>query len=140
VKTPYPFPSSAAVSAAMRANRSRDTQPEVRLRRLLHGRGYRFRVGLAVRASGVTVRPDLVFSRRRVAVFVDGCFWHSCAKHGTTPTVNTAYWLPKLTRVTERDRRVRKALASAGWKVVRVWEHMDAEQAADRIESALEGV
>ncbi len=121
----------------MRANRSRDTQPEIRLRRVLHRRGHRFRVGHSVLATGISVRPDIVFTRQRVAVFVDGCFWHSCAEHGTTPAVNRRYWLPKLSRVAERDRRVCKALSAAGWRVIRVWEHVPAENAANEVEAAL---
>ena len=72
-----------------------------------------------------------------MAVFVDGCFWHSCAEHGTTPAVNRRYWLPKLSRVAERDRRVCKALSAAGWRVIRVWEHVPAENAANEVEAAL---
>jgi DNA mismatch endonuclease, patch repair protein len=134
---PYPRPMSAAVSAVMRGNRSRDTGPEVRLRSLMHSRGYRFRVNYAIQATGVRVRADLAFPRRRVAVFVDGCFWHSCREHGNSPRVNTRYWQPKLERVVERDRRTADALRVAGWTVVRVWEHTSAEKAADMIGAAL---
>src|SRR3990167_933129 len=84
----YPAPTSRAVSEAMRGNRSRDTRPELRLRSDLHRKGLRFRANLALELEGITIRPDIVFSRRRVAVFVDGCFWHSCKRHGTRPRVN----------------------------------------------------
>jgi DNA mismatch endonuclease (patch repair protein) len=133
----HPAPTSPAVSAVMRGNRSRDTGPELRLRSLLHIRGYRFRVNYPVEAGGVRVRPDLVFPRKRVAIFVDGCFWHSCAEHGNAPRVNTRYWGPKLERVVQRDRRTGETLAMAGWAVLRVWEHTPTRDAADMITEAL---
>jgi len=107
----------------MRGNRKRDTGPELALRSALHAQGLRYRVGTTVMASGIRVRPDVVFGRRKVAVFVDGCLWHRCPEHGTTPRVNTDYWLPKLARNVERDQRVNAALANGGWEVLRIWEH-----------------
>src|SRR5213592_5047033 len=80
----YPYPSSPAASTVMRANPSRDTEPERRLRAVLHARGYRFRANLRVEAYGLRVRPDIVFTRHKLAVFVDGCFWHSCPTHGNS--------------------------------------------------------
>jgi len=133
----YPYPSSPAVSAAMRANRKRDTGPELKLRSLLHRQGMRFRVNRELSVPGLQVRPDIVFARRQVAVFVDGCFWHSCPWHGTRPRVNVHYWIPKLKRVKDRDRRVRKLLTGAGWTVIRLWEHVPPERAADLIRKAL---
>lgn len=133
----YPFPSSAAVSAAMRGNRKRDTGPELKLRSLLHRRGLRFRVNHQLVVPGLRVRPDIVFVAWRVAVFVDGCFWHSCRWHGTRPRVNTHYWLPKLARVKARDRKVRRLLTRAGWTVVRLWEHVPSEHSTDLIRRAL---
>jgi DNA mismatch endonuclease (patch repair protein) len=79
------------------------------------------------------VRPDLVFTRARVAVFVDGCFWHSCPEHGDRPRINTGYWLPKLEANVARDRRVDRALTDDGWDVVRIWEHEDPLEAAARV-------
>lgn len=133
----YPHPSSPAVSAAMRGNRKRDTGPELKLRSLLHRQGLRFRVNRELSVPGLRVRPDVVFGRHQVAVFVDGCFWHSCPWHGTRPRVNTHYWLPKLKRVKDRDRKVRKLLTRAGWRVVRIWEHVPPERAADLVRTAL---
>ncbi len=121
----------------MRANRKRDTLPERRLRSLLHSRGYRFRVHLAVKVSGRTVHPDIAFSRQRVAVFVDGCYWHSCAEHGTSPQANQSYWGPKLERNVLRDREADRLLTAAKWSVVRVWEHLAAEEAMARVEKVL---
>lgn len=121
----------------MRGNRKRDTGPELRVRSLLHARGFRFRSNLEIQVPGLKVRPDIVFTRRQVAVFVDGCFWHSCRWHGTRPRANTHYWLPKLRRVAARDRKVRQLLTRAGWTVVRLWEHVPAERAADLVGKAL---
>jgi DNA mismatch endonuclease (patch repair protein) len=84
------------------------------------------------------VRPDLVFTKTRLAVFVDGCFWHVCPQHGRQPTHNEWYWTPKLRRNVERDRRADAALVAAGWRVVRVWEHVTPEAAAAIVEAALE--
>ncbi len=115
----------------MRANRRTDTKPELALRRALHGRGYRYRKDYRLDLDGgKRVRPDIAFTARRVAVFVDGCFWHSCPEHGSKPAVNVGYWDPKLRRNVERDRAADAALAAAGWEVVRIWEH---ESVADAV-------
>src|SRR6266542_4368518 len=95
---PYPHPTSAAVSAVMRANRKTGSSPEVGVRRALFHLGLRFRKNLAIRMAGVQVRPDVVFTRQRVAIFIDGCFWHACPDHGNVPRANTLYWAPKLER------------------------------------------
>jgi DNA mismatch endonuclease (patch repair protein) len=121
----------------MVANRGRDTKPELLLRRRVHAMGLRYRVGLTVRVAGVRVRPDLTFTRVRVAVFVDGCFWHRCPQHGCEPQTNVDYWVPKLEGNVVRDRRVDAALRAAGWTVVRVWEHEDVGAAADRVRRAV---
>jgi DNA mismatch endonuclease (patch repair protein) len=109
----------------MRANRKADTGPERRLRSEMHQLGLRYRVGVSLLAGAARVRPDVVFTRAAVVLFVDGCYWHSCPEHGTSPRSNAAYWLPKLARNVERDRDNDAALAAAGWRVVRVWEHED---------------
>jgi DNA mismatch endonuclease (patch repair protein) len=129
---PAPGPSSPAARAVMRGNRSTDTSAEIALRRELHRLGLRYRVNTAP-VSGVRCRADVVFTRRKVAVFVDGCFWHSCSEHGTAPRTNSAYWNAKLRRNVERDRANDAALARAGWTVVRVWEHEVPESAARRV-------
>jgi DNA mismatch endonuclease (patch repair protein) len=82
----------------------------------------------------VRVVPDLVFGQERLAVFIDGCFWHGCSIHGVTPKVNTQYWLPKLWRNRQRDALVSNALQRAGWKCLRIWEHVGAEEAAALIQ------
>jgi DNA mismatch endonuclease (patch repair protein) len=122
----------------MRANRSKNTGPELALRRVLHARGLRYRVNTRPEPR-IACRADIVFRKRMVAVFVDGCFWHRCPLHATDPKRNAAYWQAKFKRVTERDRRNDLALAAAGWTVLRVWEHEDPAHAADRIEGSLRG-
>ena len=117
----------------MVANRGRDTRPELAVRSLLHGMGLRYRLGLRLSVGDVRVRPDITFTRRRVAVFVDGCFWHGCPEHQRKPRSNVDYWKPKLDANVARDRRVDAALLAAGWRVVRVWEHEDPADAAARI-------
>ena len=93
----YPHPSSPGRSANMRANRRTDTKPELALRRALHKLGYRFRKDYRLDLDGGRrVRPDIAFTARRVAVFVDGCFWHACPQHGSKPRANDWYWTPKL--------------------------------------------
>ena len=134
---PYPKPLNSAVATRMRRNRRRDTRPERALRSALHARGARFRVDHPIQLDGVRVRPDVSFTRWRVAVFVDGCFWHSCPRHGNTPDRNIAYWGPKLERNIARDRRVDTALTQAGWHVIRAWEHEPAPEVADRVLSAV---
>ena len=135
---PYPHPSSAGRSANMKANRRTDTKPELALRRALHGRGYRYRKDLRLDLpGGVRVRPDIVFTARRVAVFVDGCFWHCCPSHGTQPASNTWYWEPKLRRNVERDRAADSALDQAGWTVVRLWEHVSLDDAVGAVVDVL---
>lgn len=135
----YPQPSTPAASAAMRGNRKRDTRPELRLRSALHRQGLRFRVQRRVAAGPVVVRPDIVFARAKTAVFVDGCFWHGCPEHGTTPRSNTWYWGPKLERNIRRDRFVDRELQLAGWSVIRVWEHDGLSAAAAKVVAALGG-
>jgi DNA mismatch endonuclease (patch repair protein) len=115
----------------MRQQRSRDTAPEMALRRELFRRGYRFRVDHAV--LGRRRRADIAFTRRRVAVFVDGCFWHSCPEHGTSPVSNSGWWEEKLTANVRRDRESEQELAAHGWVVLRVWEHEPVADAADRV-------
>jgi DNA mismatch endonuclease (patch repair protein) len=121
----------------MRAVRRTDTKPELALRRALHRQGYRYRKDFRLDLTGARVRPDIAFTARRVAVFVDGCFWHCCPEHGTQPAANTWYWQPKLARNVERDRAADAALAAAGWSVVRVWEHETLEGAIAAVLAAL---
>jgi DNA mismatch endonuclease, patch repair protein len=122
----------------MRRNLRRDSQAELALRSELHRRGLRFRVDMALRAGGRLIRPDVVFTRARLAVFLDGCFWHCCPEHGNQPRSNTDYWGPKLARNVSRDRAVDEALKSHGWEVLRAWEHEAAPAIASRVKQAYE--
>ncbi len=120
----------------MRRNGRRDSRAELTLRSELHRRGLRFRVDAPLRAGGRVIRPDVVFTRAHLAVFVDGCFWHCCPEHGNLPRVNTSYWRPKLARNVARDRAVDEALISSGWEVLRAWEHEPVVIVANRVEDA----
>jgi len=106
----------------MQAVASRDTGPEKRLRSALHRTGLRFRKDANV-VDGIRCKADVVFRRERVCVFVDGCFWHGCRIHFTTPKTNAEWWLEKIQDNRRRDRRKTKRLRKKGWVVVRVWEH-----------------
>lgn len=122
----------------MQANRRRDTKPELALRSALHRAGLRYRCDLRIDLpGGKRVRPDVVFTLRRIAVFVDGCFWHSCPEHGRAPSSNTGYWSPKLARNRERDRENSALLRAAGWTVIRLWEH---EEPAEGLRQVLGAV
>lgn len=121
----------------MRANRRRDTKPELELRSALHARGLRYRKDMRLTDVSGSPRPDIVFTRARLAVFVDGCFWHSCPDHGRAPGSNTAYWTPKLARNVERDRGNDAQLLAAGWKVLRIWEHTPTVDAVSMVIDAL---
>jgi DNA mismatch endonuclease (patch repair protein) len=114
--------SSAGVRRSMRSNRSKGTVPEVRLRSALHRAGLRFRKNARPLPS-LRCTADVLFRRQRVAVFVDGCFWHSCPVHGTMPTLNGDWWRAKLCATVERDASNRLALEREGWNVLRFWEH-----------------
>ena len=104
----------------MRSNRRRDTGPERRLRSALHAAGLRYRVDRPLRVDGWPrrVRPDVVFAGARVAVFVDGCFWHGCPEHQDASKSNVGYWGPKIKSNRERDRGQTAALRVAGWLVL----------------------
>ncbi|MGH8920963.1 MAG: very short patch repair endonuclease [Actinomycetes bacterium] len=116
----------------MSRQRRRDTAPELALRRHLHARGLRYRVTWPI--PGLPRRTvDIAFTRARLAVFVDGCFWHGCPEHATYPSANGAWWAAKLAMNQQRDRTTTEHLESAGWTVVRVWEHENPDHIASRI-------
>jgi DNA mismatch endonuclease (patch repair protein) len=121
----------------MKGNKSRDTQCEVRLRSALHRLGYRFRKNYRIKVADCSCRADIVFTARRVAVFVDGCFWHGCPEHGRRPRANPEYWGPKLAHNVERDLAQSQALERGGWAVVRIWEHVALEDAVSTVISRL---
>ncbi|MEU7905854.1 very short patch repair endonuclease [Actinoplanes sp. NPDC049118] len=134
-----PVSTSEAVSRSMKANRRTGTGPERRVRSVLHRLGLRFRKDYLVTVAGVRVRVDIAFPRRRVAVFVDGCFWHSCNRHGSLPKTNVLFWQQKLRKNVERDALVTQALSAAGWQVVRIWEHEEVGAAASQVASVVGG-
>lgn len=124
--------SSESVRASMRSNKHRDTKPELALRRAVHSLGLRYRVA-ARPIAGLRRTADLVFPRIRVAVFMDGCFWHGCPEHHSLAKTNSAYWAEKLRRNRERDEETDCLLREAGWTVIRIWEHEDPVEAAGRV-------
>lgn len=124
--------SSEGVTARMSRQRRRDTKPELSIRRILHSRGYRYRVAWPI--PGMPRRSvDIAFTRARLAVFVDGCFWHSCPVHATSPVANGEWWSEKLAKNRARDAATSAHLAGLGWTVVRIWEHESPDDAAQLI-------
>jgi DNA mismatch endonuclease (patch repair protein) len=117
----------------MRANRGKNTAPEVRLRSALHRAGLRFRKDVRLDLPLARVRPDIVFPRRKLALFVDGCFWHGCPQHGELPASNREFWSDKLERNRRRDAAQTRALEAAGWTVLRAWEHEPIEAVVERV-------
>lgn len=132
-----PLPSSPEALRRMQRQRRSDTRPELDLRRELHRRGLRYRVDTKV-LTGLRRRADIVFPRQKVAVFVDGCFWHACPEHGTSPKANAGWWQEKLDANVRRDRDTDRRLREAGWTPVRIWEHEDPIEAADLVEQHLD--
>lgn len=115
---------------------SRDTAPEVAVRKLLHASGYRYRVNM--RVPDMPRRTiDIVFPRVKIAVFLDGCFWHGCPQHATQPKANAAWWREKLDRNMARDRETTEHLADLGWVVLRFWEHEASGTVADEVAAAV---
>lgn len=127
-------------SRTMRAVRGRDTGLELRLRAALRARGLR---GYRVGPSDVPGHPDIAYPGLRLAVFIDGCFWHGCPEHCRRPSSNTSYWNQKLDRNIARDVETRGRLIEGGWRVERIWEHeitRDLEQAAARVAATVQAV
>jgi len=118
----------------MQGNRSRDTSPELALRRELHRRGLRYRVDRRPEPD-INRRADIVFGPARVAVFIHGCFWHGCRWHYTPPRTNDGYWSAKVTGNKARDIQTRRWLRARGWQVITIWEHENVAAAAARVES-----
>lgn len=136
--TERPVPSSAGVSARMSRHPRRDTGPELALRRLLHATGYRYRVSYPV--PGLPRRSiDIAFTRAKVAVFIDGCFWHGCPDHGQVPTANNSWWVAKLVKNRERDASTTAHLERLGWTVLRLWEHTSAADGLSTVLTHLGG-
>jgi DNA mismatch endonuclease (patch repair protein) len=132
-----PAASSPEALRRMKKQARRDTRPEMALRRELHRLGLRYRVDRTP-IPGVRRRADVVFVGARVAVFVDGCFWHCCPQHATQPKANADWWSEKLARNVTRDRDTDKRLEAAGWLVVRMWEHEDPQAVAGQVKVLVE--
>ena len=130
--SPESWASNEGVRRSMVSNKSRDTTSELIVRRILHSEGMRYRVDFAPLA-GLRRRADVVFTRVKLAVFIDGCFWHSCPIHGTLPVTNAEYWVPKILGNAARDRDTNGRLRRAGWIVRRFWEHEAATDVAAKI-------
>jgi DNA mismatch endonuclease (patch repair protein) len=131
-----PIPSSPEVSRRMSRIRTSDTEAELRIRRVLHSRGLRYRIHRRPLTT-LRCRPDIVFGPARVAVFVDGCFWHGCPDHASWPKANSVWWRDKIQRTRDRDAATTKELVANGWFVLRFWEHEDPVVAADTVEEVL---
>ena len=121
----------------MRSNRGRDTGPELALRRVLHARGLRYRVDHPLPFDRRR-RADVAFTRARVAVFVDGCFWHGCPEHGSTPRANSAFWSAKIERNRARDADTTERLEGLGWTVLRFWEHEEPSRSGQVVARTVE--
>ncbi len=130
--------SSPNARATMLANRRRDTRPELRVRRILHAEGFRYRVDFAP-APVTRRRADIVFPRKHVAIFIDGCFWHGCPVHYVPPRANREFWSEKVSRNRARDIDTTALLESAGWTVLRFWEHEPPEEVARAISRRVRG-
>lgn len=122
----------------MRSNKRKNTTPELQLRKLLHARGLRYRVDFPPDPKSRRRRADIVFTKVKLVVFIDGCFWHGCPIHATVPLTNRSYWEPKLRRNKERDTETNEHLERLGWTVIRVWEHEIPENAASLIAATIE--
>ena len=131
-----PAASSETARLRMERQRARDTQPELAIRSALHRRGLRFRVH-ARPISGVRREADVIFPTQRIAVFIDGCYWHGCPDHATWPKQNADWWRRKIQSNRARDKDTDSKLSSAGWLPIRVWEHEDPEAAATRIDEVV---
>jgi DNA mismatch endonuclease (patch repair protein) len=130
---------SPATRRTMQANRGRDTVPELALRSILHARGLRFRVNQPLPFDRRR-RADLTFTRARLYVFVDGCFWHGCPDHFIEPKTRADFWLDKIRGNRQRDDDTRRRLEQSGATVIRIWEHQDPNEAADQIEAAYRSI
>jgi DNA mismatch endonuclease (patch repair protein) len=132
-----PPPSSEDARRRMLAVRQRDTNGERALRRAIHSLGLRYRVDYAL--PGLRRRADVAFLRAKVAIFVDGCFWHGCPEHGTWPKANADWWRTKILANQQRDRDTDSMLRSSGWHVLRFWEHSDPENSARSVYEIVKG-
>lgn len=113
--------------------RAKNTKPETTLRSALHLRGLRFRI----HRKDLPGSPDIVFPRHKIAIFIDGCFWHGCPKHGVRPSTNQKFWVDKIEANRKRDKIASRELRKLGWKVIRIWEH-DVKRNVSRVLRSIE--
>jgi len=133
-----PAPSSSLVSRNMKNVRTRDTGPELAVRRLLFANGLRYRVNYKPSSPKLGRSSiDIAFPGKRLAVFIDGCFWHSCPEHGSVPKANNKWWQKKLAENVERDEKVTNTLKEGGWRVQRFWSHESPEDVCQLIQKAI---
>ena len=134
----HPGNADPAAAARLAKARRADTAPEVALRRILHAHGLRYRVGYPV--PGAPRRSiDIAFTRARLAIFIDGCYWHGCPQHSTAPKNNAGWWQDKFAANAARDADTNRLLVEKGWTVMRVWEHENPGEVASRVMEALHG-
>lgn len=131
-------PSSHEASARLARVRQQDTSAELSLRKELHARGLRYRLQIPLLTKPRRV-ADIVFPRAKVAVFVDGCFWHGCPEHASWPKNNAQFWRQKIETNRARDADTNQRLSASGWRVIRVWAHEQVRDAAERIETIVRG-
>ncbi|WP_281504711.1 very short patch repair endonuclease [Williamsia sp. DF01-3] len=134
-----PRASSESVRSRMSRQRRKNTAPEVEVRRELHARGVRFRTDVKLERD-LRTRADIAWRRLKLAIFIDGCFWHGCPEHATRPAANAEWWAVKLDGNIARDRRTDAILADRGWTVLRFWEHQAPADVADAIVAVLRGL
>lgn len=127
-----PVASSDSVRSRMSKQRRRDTQAELLVRQILHGRGVRYRVDVRPEPD-YRCKADIIWRTLRLVVFIDGCFWHGCPQHATRPRANGEWWAQKLDANILRDRKTDAFLAARGWTVLRFWEHEEPAAVADAI-------
>jgi len=130
-----PPASSVTIKRRMENTRQQDTSPEVQLRKALHRLGLRYFVHRRP-IAGLRTKADIVFPRARLAIFIDGCFWHGCPEHGTWPKSNAEWWREKIERNRRRDAEATRLLSQAGWTVLRIWEHEPVQRAVEKVRRA----
>jgi DNA mismatch endonuclease (patch repair protein) len=135
-KAKTPAPSSATASQRLKQVRQRDTDCELAVRKVLHRRGFRYFVDRRAEPD-IKVRADMLFPRTKLAIFIDGCFWHGCPEHRTLPRSNTDWWTNKFSQNRARDEQGTAALTNRGWTVLRFWAHEDPELVVDLIKSTI---
>ncbi|QNE45870.1 DNA mismatch endonuclease Vsr [Glaciihabitans sp. INWT7] len=127
---------SATARKVMQGNRGRDTKPELAVRRLVHARGMRYRVNARVEPD-IRRSADMLFTRKRIAVFIDGCYWHGCPAHFVLPKAHPDYWEAKIAGNRKRDAETNSLLELRGWTILRFWSHESPICVADKVEAAV---